>query len=152
MLLRKQIVVIFCTKIDQSLTFSSFTSPVKLKSLMVIGDGDSTPNKVKLYINRTNIDFANIEDIPVVQEFDLQQDPQGRLEYPTRYAKFQNVSTLVMFFPSNHGSRTTKVAYIGLKGESTNYKREAVNTVYELRPVKKDESVPGDFASSHNIH
>ncbi len=54
---------------------------------------------------------------------------------PWQVAKFGGVHSLDMHFPSNFGASTTRIRFIGLKGDFTERKREAVTAVYELRPV-----------------
>ncbi|KAK8921733.1 hypothetical protein KSP39_PZI020145 [Platanthera zijinensis] len=52
-----------------------------------------------------------------------------------RYARFQSAASLTLHFPVNFGAETTKIHYIGLRGEATQLKRDAVaNIVYELYP------------------
>jgi hypothetical protein len=41
------------------------------------------------------------------------------IENVTRYAKFQGVSSLVLHFPENFGGDTTRISFIGLRGEAT---------------------------------
>ncbi len=53
----------------------------------------------------------------------------------------QNVSKLWLFVPSNFGGDITKIMYIGFKGEFTKYRREAVQAVYESRPLKAAKDV-----------
>ena len=62
------------------------------------------------------------------------------LEYPTRYTKFQGVSSITIHFPRNfRGSGTLSLHFIGLKGESTQNRREPIGTfVYEALPSAKD--------------
>lgn len=36
------------------------------------------------FINRDDLDFASISSMPPLQEWDLQQDNDGSLEYPTQ--------------------------------------------------------------------
>ena len=62
------------------------------------------------------------------------------LEYPTRYTKFQGVSSLTIHFPRNfRDSGTLSLHFIGLKGESTQNRREPIGTfVYEALPSAKD--------------
>jgi hypothetical protein len=36
-----------------------------------------------------------------------------------RYSKFQSVGNITLHFPDNFGGDTTKIHYIGLKGEAT---------------------------------
>ena len=56
----------------------------------------------------------------------------GEVEYPTQFSRFQNVSRLSLFIENNYGGDNSRIYYIGLSGVSTNWKREAVQTVYEL--------------------
>lgn len=81
-----------------------------------------------------------------------------------RYSKFQNVASITLHFPDSFGGDTTKIEYIGFKGEATQViahivvdfaalvlqiihvlgydeqlKRDVVATiVYELRPNPSD--------------
>jgi len=62
----------------------SFDGAVKLKAICVIGGPDGTsPSKLKVYINRDDLDFSLAESLPAVQEWDLQSQQQGLLDYPT---------------------------------------------------------------------
>eukprot|EP01050_Picozoa_sp_SAG11_P011099 SAG11_NODE_1152_length_5663_cov_110.803379_5_plen_91_part_00 len=46
-------------------------------------------------INRDDVDFDNADDLPPVQQWTLPADsPADGIDYPTNYAKFQNVQTL----------------------------------------------------------
>jgi hypothetical protein len=87
--------------------------------MVIGGEGGSSPSKMRVFTNRDDIDFGNASSLTPVQEWDLQEDNKGILEYPTRIAKFNNVNNLTIHFPTNFGSDTTKVFYIGLKGDFT---------------------------------
>lgn len=50
-------------------------------------------------------------------------------------SKFNGVHSLDMHFPANFGASITRIRFIGLKGDFTERKREAVTAVYEIRPV-----------------
>ncbi len=55
------------------------------------------------------------------------------VEYPVRPHKFLNMNHLAIHFPDDEEDPSEKqVFWIGLKGMSSNYKRKAVDTVYEL--------------------
>ena len=69
------------------------------------------------FVNRDDVDFNNVEDVPSVQQWDLHEDFVGALEYQTKITKFQNVTHLTLFFPDNFGAEETKIHFIGLKGE-----------------------------------
>jgi hypothetical protein len=53
--------------------------------------------------------------------------------YWTKVAKFQNVRHLTIFIPENVGGEdeTTRITYIGLRGEFFKIKRDPIITVYE---------------------
>ena len=51
-------------------------------------DGTS-PGKMRLFINREDLDFATVGEMPAVQEFDLVENDAGEIEYHTHVVKFQ---------------------------------------------------------------
>ncbi|KAJ7542106.1 hypothetical protein O6H91_10G090100 [Diphasiastrum complanatum] len=116
--------------------FIPFTTDVKIKSISVIGGTDGTsPRKMRAFINREDIDFSNARDLSPVQEWELSENFRGELEYQTRYARFQGIANLTLHFPVNCGGETTRIHYIGLRGEATQIKRDTVATIiYEAMP------------------
>lgn len=50
-------------------------------------------------------------------------------------AKFNGVHSLDLHFPSNHGADRTTITFIGLRGEFSERRREAVEAVYEVKPM-----------------
>ncbi|GJS22275.1 PITH domain-containing protein 1 [Tanacetum coccineum] len=123
-----------------------FTSDVKIKSISIVGGADGTsPSKMRAFINREGIDFSDAQSMQAVQEWDLAENLQGVLEYQTRYSKFQGVGNLTLHFPDNFGGDTSRIQYIGLKGEATQLKRDAVvNIVYELMPNPSDHKAKSE--------
>ncbi|WIA37737.1 hypothetical protein OEZ86_014615 [Tetradesmus obliquus] len=127
-----------------------FDGAVKLKAICVIGgSGGSAPSKMRAFINRDDLDFASISSMAPLQEWDLQQDNDGSLEYPTQVAKFSGVHSLDLHFPGTFGAEQCEIHFVGLKGEYSERQRRAVEAVYEARPVPKDHQVPGDMQGSH---
>ncbi|KAL6296055.1 hypothetical protein ACE6H2_004197 [Prunus campanulata] len=128
------------------LVYIPFTSDVKIKSISIIGGTDGTsPSKMRAFINRDGIDFSDVQGMQAIQEWDLVENFQGVLEYQTRYSKFQNVASITLHFPDSFGSDTTKIEYIGFKGEATQLKRDVVATiVYELRPNPSDHKTKAE--------
>ncbi|GJM94149.1 hypothetical protein PR202_ga10766 [Eleusine coracana subsp. coracana] len=122
------------------LVFIPFTSDVKIKSISVVGGADGTsPSRMRAFINREGIDFSDAQNMQPVQEWELAENLQGALEYQTRYARFQGVANLTLHFSDNFGGDTTKIYYIGLRGEATQNKRDVVATiVYEVMPNPSD--------------
>eukprot|EP00466_Bigelowiella_natans_P002568 jgi/Bigna1/91845/estExt_fgenesh1_pg.C_1240007 len=129
-----------------------FTVQVKLKSFTVIGGGEgSAPNCVKLYKNRDDIDFESAEDVEPDQEFNLVYDSDGSVQYPVRISKFQNASSITMFFTGNFEDDTTQINYLGLKGEGTQNKRSIVIATYEARALESDHKSITDQHVSKSI-
>lgn len=128
-----------------------FTCPVKLKSVCIIGSEAGMPLRVRLYKNIEHADFGNIEGRTPDQTIELHLNPTGEIEYPTRISKFSNTNSLQMHFPDSYGGEMIQISYIGLKGEHTGYKREAVVTIYESRPVPKDNCVEDKLKNMQDI-
>ncbi|KAH7424715.1 hypothetical protein KP509_11G020900 [Ceratopteris richardii] len=128
------------------LLFIPFTSDVKIKSVSVIGAGDGhSPSRMRAFLNRQDIDFSTAAEMNPVQEWELAENLQGTLEYQTRYARFQSVATLILHFPENFGADGTWISFIGLKGEATQLKRDAVaHVVYEALPNPADHRLPAE--------
>merc|ERR1739845_135031 len=82
----------------------------------------------------------------------MHDDGTGTIDYPARPAgKFQNISSITLFFDENYGLDElyqTEITFIGFKGRATNMKRRAVETVYESRGMKKDHQVPDEYGST----
>ncbi|UYV68804.1 PITHD1, partial [Cordylochernes scorpioides] len=97
--------------------FERFTGTVKLKGLIIIGgEEDTHPSRMKLFKNRPKLTFDDAQGC-CDQEFELHPDNTGTLEYNTKVTKFTGVSHLSIYFPQNYGADTTKVYYIGMRGE-----------------------------------
>mmetsp|Transcript_21237 Transcript_21237/g.63385 ORF Transcript_21237/g.63385 Transcript_21237/m.63385 type:complete len:207 (+) Transcript_21237:180-800(+) len=114
----------------------SFSAPVSLRRLMVIGagEGDAHPSRIKVYVGKEDLDFQSLEDVRPTFESALPQNPTGEAflnVHPP--SKFTNVSTLAFFFDANHGEvDETAIQYLGLQGDHSHDRREAVNATYEL--------------------
>ncbi|KAL4592633.1 hypothetical protein LXL04_005636 [Taraxacum kok-saghyz] len=128
------------------IVFIPFTSDVKIKSISIVGGADGTsPSKMRAFINREGIDFSDAQSMQAIQEWDLAENLQGLLEYQTRYSRFQGVGNLTLHFTDNHGGDTSRIQYIGLKGEATQLKRDVVATiVYELMPNPSDHKAKSE--------
>ncbi|KAK7100133.1 PITH domain-containing protein 1-like [Littorina saxatilis] len=116
-----------------------FTGSVKLKGIIVIGgEEDSHPSKMRVFKNKSFMTFDDTA-MEAEQEFELHPDPEGVLEYNPKIARFNNVNDLSLHFPANFGSETTRIYYIGLKGDFTEVNRqEVVIANYELKPNPAD--------------
>jgi len=102
--------------------------------------------------NRDDIDFSNVSQFKAVQEFDLHEDFKGEIEYPTKVAKFNNISNITIYISDNFGGSTTKIYYIGLKGDYTApLQKGPIITSYESKPQLKDHQMPSDQGMSRQL-
>jgi len=137
---------------EQLIIHVPFTEIVKVKSICIIGPRDGgAPSELKVFVNREDVDFTNADDLPATQRWELVEEWVDGVEYPTKLSKFSNVSSLTMYFPNNFGEELTTIYYIGFKGEFTSYKRQAVEAVYEARPVPKDHKVGDEMKAGSNL-
>eukprot|EP00884_Botryococcus_braunii_P008180 jgi/Botrbrau1/17363/Bobra.0015s0104.1 len=121
-----------------------FDGHVKIKAICVIGGSDrSAPSELRAYVNRDGLDFSTVNELAPVQKWDLQESGGAQLEYPTQVAKFSGVHCVDLHFPCNFGADSTKIHFIGFKGEHTQVRREAVVTTYEAKPNVADHKLPG---------
>lgn len=127
----------------QMLLCIPFISPVRIRSFCIIGGGDDVnPSEVWAYVNDEVLDFDTVHRKSPTQRWQLQQfNPRGDIEHAAKYSRFQNVSKLWLYFHSNFGADVTRVMYIGLKGQYTEYRREAVQAVYESRPLAQGRKI-----------
>mmetsp|Transcript_88278 Transcript_88278/g.285752 ORF Transcript_88278/g.285752 Transcript_88278/m.285752 type:complete len:229 (+) Transcript_88278:70-756(+) len=156
---------------EELLLVLRFTSPVHVRKILVVGGGGESeaegdeelaahPSRLRCFVNREEIDFGSVSDVEAAQEFDLAVSASGDAELTTRASAFASVTTLALYFPSNHGdSPSTLLRYVGLQGEHTHHRREAVRAEYELLCQHGDESLMGhshshvhDHGHSHGHH
>ncbi|ELU18875.1 hypothetical protein CAPTEDRAFT_20036 [Capitella teleta] len=138
---------------DEELLFNiPFTGNVKLKGVIVIGGEDNFhPSEMKLYKNRPNMTFDDAASAPD-QEFEMQPDRTGTLEYTVKVARFNSVNSLSIYFPKNFGEDTTKVYYIGLKGDFTEARKHEVTiTNYEAWANPADHKAKDFNPMSHDV-
>lgn len=153
-----------------------FTEAVAIKTLSVqgapgrsnggLGDIDtSAPKTVKVFANRTDVDFDTARDMEPTTTLTLLPPEHGAdygtIDYPLRPAgRFQSVSSITLYFGDNYARQEdpdgdavqTEISYVGFKGKGLNVKRQAVECVYESRGMKKDHKVPdGEFGMQNPI-
>eukprot|EP01094_Clydonella_sp_ATCC50884_P019742 TRINITY_DN3929_c2_g1_i1.p1 TRINITY_DN3929_c2_g1~~TRINITY_DN3929_c2_g1_i1.p1 ORF type:complete len:210 (+),score=83.28 TRINITY_DN3929_c2_g1_i1:172-801(+) len=137
---------------EQLLVHIPFTGQVKVKSICVGGGPEGThPSRMKVWVNKEHMDFEAAEGSEPTQEWELAEDFDCLIHYPTKLFKFQNVSSLTLFFPENFGADTSIIYYIALTGEFLPFKREAVTAVYEARALPSDHKTKSDVAGSHHV-
>lgn len=165
---------------DEQLIISvPFTGIVRLHSILVRSTADdSAPKTIKLFKNKDNLDFSSATELPATAEFqhplgvggqegqEIEEDgdalasasssisleSEGIVEYAVSRAHFSNLTNLTIFVEDNHGADTTKILYIGLRGEFTKMSRAPIVTMYEAAANPRDHKnlVPGEKYVSEN--
>ncbi|KAI9931118.1 hypothetical protein ASPWEDRAFT_101045 [Aspergillus wentii DTO 134E9] len=122
---------------EQLMLFIPFQSSLKVQSLHVTSlppsssddDDDELPMRPKtlhLYTNRSHVlGFDEAEDIPAVQTVTIQPEDwdskTGTAKVDLRFVKFQNVTSLVVFFVDGDGDsdklRVDRIRILGEAGE-----------------------------------
>ncbi|GAA5958996.1 hypothetical protein JCM8115_000718 [Rhodotorula mucilaginosa] len=124
---------------EQLILHIPFTGNIKLRSIVIrAGPAGFTPDKMQVYANQL-LDFDEATSVDPTQTFEV---PVSRdvVEFAVRPAKFPSVQSLTLFFPSNHGEDTTRISYVGFKGEFSNFTRDPIITVYEAQANPADHA------------
>ena len=133
-----------------------FITTVTVRSLTLTSHLPNAPSRVRLFINRDDLDLATAADTTATQEFNLAPDPRAELDYPLKVQRFQGVSALWLHFPSNHHDESpeasTVIDWLHAKGVASGDRREAVAVVYEAIANPKDHRASDDHSVSHSIH
>ena len=86
------------------------------------------------------------------QKFEMSEDHDGSLEYTPKVARFSNVEHLSIYFPRNFGAETSKVYFIGLKGDFQEAHRHGVTIcTYEAKPNISDHKTGAFNSVNHTI-
>ena len=100
---------------------------------------------MKVYVNREGIDFSELDEVAPAQVFSLPLNEAGEAFIATTPPHvFTNVTAIAFFFDENHseGEEDTVVRYIGMQGDHTHGRAEAVHAEYELLCQHGNETVP----------
>ncbi len=127
----------------------SFAGQVKLQSILIRTSNDEfAPKTLKLFINRENLDFDTATEAEATEVLELAQDPRVQ-EYPVKRNRFTTTRSLTLFIEENWGAETTKVSYLGFKGEFMALNREPVSVLYESAANPSDhKTIPAVGMSS----
>ena len=110
---------------EQLITHISFQEFVKIKSIKftAFNNGENpedNPAGVKLYVNRNNLGFEDIEDVEPTQEFSLTDEDLRESSDPlmTKFVKFQRVKSLTIFIEDNQGGEVSALGMIKMMGRT----------------------------------
>ncbi|EPQ31010.1 uncharacterized protein PFL1_01199 [Pseudozyma flocculosa PF-1] len=154
---------------DQLILYIPFTGSVKLRSMMLkTGPADQTPSEIHLYVNRDDLDFDAANELSALPDTaTAAAGGQGRpaqkltsipvtrdpVEIPLKPAKFPDVRSISLFVPSSVGGDTSRIYFVGFKGEHRQMRREGpTNIIYEAAPSLKDhQKVKGTEAGASSF-
>uniref|UniRef100_A0A9I9CJ27 PITH domain-containing protein n=1 Tax=Cucumis melo TaxID=3656 RepID=A0A9I9CJ27_CUCME len=125
---------------EQLLIYIPFNQVVKLHSLVIKGPEEEGPRTVKLFSNKENMGFGNVNDYPPSDTIVLSPDNLTGKPEVVKYVKFQNVRSLTIFIEDNQsGTDTTKIQKIALYGTTIHisYKQRVETT--DMKGLKKIE-------------
>ncbi|KAI5480900.1 hypothetical protein MNV49_006709 [Pseudohyphozyma bogoriensis] len=124
---------------EQLILHIPFTGSIKLRALVIkSGPVGHTPDKVKIFVNQT-LDFDEAGSTEATQTIDIPVSREA-VEYALRPAKFPAVQHLTLFFPSNNGEDTSRISFVGFKGEYSPLTRDPIITVYEAQANPADHA------------
>ncbi|KAF8736592.1 hypothetical protein AX14_014326 [Amanita brunnescens Koide BX004] len=131
---------------DEIIVRVPFTGSVRLRAILLkAGPAPHTPSKVLLFANDMNLDFDDAADRVPTQEVNIVETRQVG-EYAIKTAKFSNVSSISLYFPSRGPdcTDTTRIYYLGFLGYWSERKDKPVITVYEAQPnISDHEKIQG---------
>ena len=81
-------------------------------------DPELHPTTVKLFVNRENLGFEDIEDVDPTQTFTLTAEDlrEGSDPLPLKFVKFQRVKSITFFVEDNNGGEITALGMLKLFG------------------------------------
>ncbi|KAL1745505.1 galactose-binding domain-like protein [Schizophyllum fasciatum] len=112
---------------DQMIIHVPFTESVRLRSVLLkLGAGESTPRTLRIFANHaTIVDFADAERTRPQLDIRLLEGEVDVVEYPLRVAAFASVTSLSLFFGDAVGEETSRVYYLGFRGDLRNPRKDA---------------------------
>ncbi|KAK9481092.1 galactose-binding domain-like protein [Lipomyces japonicus] len=125
---------------EQLIMYIPFTGVVKLFSISIRSslDSDDAPQTIKLFKNRTDVDFSIASELKPDATITHSSSSGDIIEYPLKRAIFSSMKSLTIFVEDNYGDDVTRIEYIGLKGECKPLAKEPVITLYEAAANPKD--------------
>ncbi len=126
---------------DQLIIYVPFTGSMKVMSISVAAGGplDDAPSVMKLFTNRMDVDFGNVERLIPVYEMAM-APTQDIVQYPLRISKFTNVHSITLYFPNSFLGERLRLFYLGFHGVYSPLTRDPLITLYELHPNLADHT------------
>eukprot|EP00339_Tiarina_fusa_P018809 CAMPEP_0117003944 /NCGR_PEP_ID=MMETSP0472-20121206/5096_1 /TAXON_ID=693140 ORGANISM="Tiarina fusus, Strain LIS" /NCGR_SAMPLE_ID=MMETSP0472 /ASSEMBLY_ACC=CAM_ASM_000603 /LENGTH=189 /DNA_ID=CAMNT_0004704763 /DNA_START=97 /DNA_END=667 /DNA_ORIENTATION=- len=110
---------------EQLILHIAFQEFVRVKSIKFVAfnngvDPESNPTTVKIYINRENLGFEDIDDVDPTQTFNLTPEDLRESSEPlaTKFVKFQRVKSLTIYIEENNGGEFTALGSLRMMGRA----------------------------------
>ena len=125
-----------------------FINKINITAIEINGVSEETnPKLLKCYVNKIEIDFSDVTDIPSTQQFDLSNDINKQVK--VNVPRWKNVSELTMYFENEEADQLDikQIKFIGTSGDQNinigeMKKSEDENYV----PIKGNEVTEGIFS------
>jgi len=107
---------------EQLLVSIAFPQLMKLHAVKIAGPDDgSAPKTIKLFANKSNMDFGDCEDYPATQTLTLSGTSQTM---PLQLTKFLSVSSITVFIEDNQAddevTALSRLEFVGVPVHTTN--------------------------------
>lgn len=113
-----------------------FREQVSVQSIQIDGISPETnPINMKCYINKLDIDFSDINDIPCTQQFNLSKDMNKKIK--VNIPKWKNLSELTIYF-ENEEAEQLNIKTVSFYGSS----RTAFVNIGEMKKADNEDYVP----------
>ena len=108
---------------EQLILHVAFQEFVRIKTIKFTSfnngiDPEVNPTTVKVFVNRENLGFEDIEDVDPTQIFELtdEQLRESSDPLPTKFVKFQRVKSLTIFVEENNGGEVSALGHLRMMG------------------------------------
>jgi len=119
----------------------SFAGVLKLHAVLLrTSDSASSPQTLKLFLNKDDLDFSSASDLSPTQILHVSRTNEVQ-ELPVKRALFGNTYNLTLFMEDNHGDEASRVYWVGFKGEFRELNREPFEVLYEKAANPKDHEM-----------
>ena len=130
------------------ITAIKFVDKVNIASIEIEGVSEETnPVLIKCYVNKIDIDFSDISDIPCTQQFDLKKDINKKIK--VNIPKWKNISELTLYFENEEADQLNikSINFYGSPGNPNINIGELKKTEDEnYVPIKGTEVTDGIFS------
>ncbi|KAL3942269.1 MAG: hypothetical protein SGBAC_003508 [Bacillariaceae sp.] len=111
---------------EQLILHVAFQENVKIKSIKFTAFNDGTepelnPTTVKMYVNRNNLGFEDIDDVDPTQIIELTTEDlrEGSDPIATKFVKFQRVGSITFYIEENNGGEISALGGLKIMGKGT---------------------------------